>query len=116
VSAGIPSKKTTEVNTQLVANDGQAVLIGGLIKNSRTYRRQGLPILADLPFVGRAFSSTDDGGASTETIVVITPRIVPAGGAAIDDASERKLRQAEHGLDVRSGALDRKLDRIAPAR
>ncbi|QBE65453.1 type II secretion system protein GspD [Pseudoduganella lutea] len=116
VSAGIPSKKTTEVNTQLVANDGQAVLIGGLIKSSRTYRRQGVPFLADLPVVGKAFSSTDDGGLTTETIVVITPRIVPPGGIAIDDASERKLQQAERNLDVRSDALDRKLERIAPSR
>ncbi|WBS01075.1 hypothetical protein OU994_22590 [Pseudoduganella sp. SL102] len=116
ISAGIPSKKTTEVNTQLVANDGQAVLIGGLIKNSRTYRRQGLPFLSDLPVVGKAFSSTDDGGMTTETIVVITPRIVPAGGIAIDDASVRKLHQAEHGMEQRAGTLDRKLERIAPSR
>jgi len=116
VSAGIPSKKTTEVNTQLVANDGQPVLIGGLIKNSRTYRRQGVPFLADLPVVGKAFSSTDDGGSTTETIVVITPRIVPAGGAAIDDVTERKLQQAEHGMELRSDALDRKLERIAPSK
>ena len=56
VSAGIPSKKTTEVATQLVANDGQAVLIGGLIKSSKAYRRQGIPLLSDIPLLGRAFS------------------------------------------------------------
>lgn len=113
VSAGIPSKKTTEVNTQLVANDGQPVLIGGLIKRSKTYRRQGIPLLSDIPVIGAAFSSTDDGGSATETIVVITPRIVPAGGAAIDGVTERTLEQAEQAMQVRSDALDRKLERIA---
>lgn len=115
VSAGIPSKKTTEVNTQLVAEDGQPVLIGGLIKSSRNYRRQGVPYLSDIPVIGRAFSSSDDAGSSTETIVVITPRIVPVQGAAIDDASERKLHDAERRLDLKAEAIERKVERIDPS-
>lgn len=114
VSAGIPSKKTTEVNTQLVANDGQPVLIGGLIKRSSNYRRLGIPLLSDIPVIGGAFATTDDGGSATETIVVITPRIVPAGGVAIDGPTERTLEQAEQGMRARNDMLDRKLDSIAP--
>jgi type II secretory pathway component GspD/PulD (secretin) len=112
VSAGIPSKKTTEVNTQLVASDGQPVLIGGLIKRSRTYRRLGIPLLSDIPVIGGAFSSTDDGGAATETIVVITPRIVPSSGPAIDGVTERTLEQAEQTMRTRGDSLDRKLDTL----
>ena len=112
VSAGIPSKKTTEVNTQLVASDGQPVLIGGLIKRSRTYRRLGIPLLSDIPVIGGAFGSTDDGGAATETIVVITPRIVPASGPAIDGVTERTLQQAEQTMRTRGDVLDRKLDTL----
>lgn len=114
VSAGIPSKKTTEVNTQLVANDGQPVLIGGLIKRSMTYRRLGVPLLSDIPVIGGIFASTDDGGSATETIVVITPRIVPAGGVAIDSVTEQTLEQAEQAMRTRNELLDRKLDSIAP--
>ena len=116
VSAGIPSKKTTEVATQLVANDGQAVLIGGLIKSSKAYRRQGIPLLSDIPLLGRAFSGTDDSGSMTETVVVITPRIVPADGPAIDEATAARMRASETVLDQRASVLDKKIDRIAPAR
>jgi len=116
VSAGIPSKKTTEVNTQLIARDGQPVLIGGLIKSSSNYRRQGIPLLSDIPVLGRAFSGTDDGGNSTETIVLITPRIVAADGAAVDAASEKKLEEAEKVLKLREEVLDQKIERIMPAR
>jgi type II secretory pathway component GspD/PulD (secretin) len=116
VSAGIPSKKTTEVNTQLIARDGQPVLIGGLIKSSSTYRRQGLPLLADLPLIGRAFSSTDDGGSTTETIVLITPRIVAVDGPALDALSGKKVEDAEKVLLLRSDVLDEKIDKIAPPR
>lgn len=116
VSAGIPSKKTTEVSTQLVARDGQPVLIGGLIKSSKNYRRQGVPLLSDIPLLGRAFSSTEDAGSTTETIVLITPRIVSPDGPEVDPVSAAKLEQAERALRLRSDVLDQKIDRIAPAR
>jgi len=116
ISTGIPSKKTTEVATQLVADDGQAVLIGGLIKSSKAYRRQGIPVLSDIPLLGRAFSGTDDGGTMTETVVVITPRIVPAGGAALDAATAARMRDSETVLNQRASVLDKKIDGIAPAR
>jgi type II secretory pathway component GspD/PulD (secretin) len=116
VSAGIPSKKTTEVNTQLIARDGQPVLIGGLIKSSSSFRRQGIPLLADLPLLGRAFSSTDDGGSTTETIVLITPHIVAETGAMVDPLSRDKVDKAERILDLRGAVMDRKIERIAPDR
>lgn len=116
VSSGIPSKNTTEVSTELVAKDGQPVLIGGLIKNASNYQRQGVPLLADLPLIGRVFSSTDDSGTSTETIVLITPHIVPADGPAVDPVSARKVEQSERELELRDQVLDRKLDLIVPPR
>jgi len=116
VSGGIPSKKTTEVNTQLIAHDGQPVLIGGLIKSSSNYRRQGIPLLSDVPLLGRAFSSTDDGGSTTETIVLITPRIVGVDGPALDAVSEKKVEEAERVLKVRGEVLDQKIERIMPGR
>lgn len=116
VSAGIPSKKTTEVNTQLIAHDGQPVLIGGLIKSSSNYRRQGIPLLSDVPLLGRAFSSTDDGGSTTETIVLITPRIVGVDGPAVDAVSEKKVEEAERVLKLRGAVLDQKIEQIMPAR
>lgn len=89
MSSGVPSKKSTEVTTQLLCEDGQAVFIGGLIKRVSSQRRSGVPLLKDLPGVGGLFSSTEELHASTETVVVITPRIVRTGGesgaAALSD-------------------------------
>lgn len=98
VLAGIPSKKTTEVNTQLVAEDGQAILIGGLIKTSSGARRTGVPLLGDLPVVGRLFASDERIGSSTETIVLITPHIVPAGGGPNDAEMADVVERAEQEL------------------
>jgi type II secretory pathway component GspD/PulD (secretin) len=94
VSLGIPSKKTTEVSTQMVANDGQAILIAGLIKTSSNARRVGVPVLGDIPGLGRLFSNKDEVGSTSETIVIITPRIVPANASGLDIEAVRALREA----------------------
>ncbi|HEX9174008.1 MAG TPA: hypothetical protein VF861_15250 [Telluria sp.] len=98
VLAGIPSKKTTEVNTQLVAENGQPVLIAGLIKASTGQRRIGVPFLGDVPVLGKLFANNEEIGNSTETIVLITPRIVESGDVLAEpvaqkfDSTERALQ------------------------
>lgn len=73
---GIPSLQTTEVTTQLLANDGETIFIGGLIQNSDTSGRRGVPVLGDIPVLGYAFRNEVDSVSNTETVVMITPRIV----------------------------------------
>lgn len=91
---GIPSKKTTEVNTQLVADNGQSILIGGLIKATSGQRRIGVPLLGDVPVVGKLFSNNEQSGTLTETIVLITPRIVPTRPAGTDVQDIERVQQA----------------------
>ncbi|MFC5477452.1 type II secretion system protein GspD [Massilia suwonensis] len=91
---GIPSKKTTEVNTQLVAENGQSILIGGLIKTSAGLRRTGVPILGEVPGLGKLFSNDETTGSSTETIVLITPRIVPTRAVGADAQVVERVQQA----------------------
>ncbi|MFC5510754.1 type II secretion system protein GspD [Massilia jejuensis] len=96
---GIPSKKTTEVNTQLVAENGQSILIGGLIKASTGQRRTGVPLLADVPGLGKLFSNTEETGSSTETIVLITPRIVPTRPVGGDAQTVERVERAQGEFD-----------------
>lgn len=98
---GIPSKKTTEVNTQLVADNGQAILIGGLIKSSAGQRRTGVPLLSDVPGLGKLFSNTEETGSSTETIVLITPRIVPTRAAGLDSQTVDRVGGVEAELNAK---------------
>ena len=56
VEDGIPNQVTTEVTTQMLVEDGQTVFIGGLIRRSLDQNREGVPVLGDIPFVGRVFS------------------------------------------------------------
>lgn len=95
IAAGVPSKKSIEVTTQLLADSGQAILIGGLIKNTSSYKRNGVPVLGDLPGVGRLFSSDEDLSLSTETVVVITPQILQSAAQSLDPVQMEKYGEAE---------------------
>jgi len=76
VAEGIPSKTTTAVTTQLLAENGQTIFIGGLMRNRTVQNRSGVPVLGRIPLLGRLFSRTEDISLNTETVVLITPRIV----------------------------------------
>lgn len=91
-NAGIPDKKSTEVTTELLCEDGQSVFIGGLIKRVSSNVRAGIPVLGDIPGIGRLFSSNSESVANTETVVIITPRIVYDPRAAADFSDEQLLR------------------------
>ncbi|HEY5291523.1 MAG TPA: hypothetical protein VIJ43_04340, partial [Burkholderiales bacterium] len=91
---GIPSKKSIQVTTELICDDGQAIFIGGLIKAKGTAERDGVPILKDLPVLGRLFSTTTDAVATAETVVIITPYIVSQPSDLVSE-SEARVRQTE---------------------
>ena len=110
VLGGIPSKKTTEVNTQLVTENGQSILIGGLIKTSSGQRRIGVPLLADVPGLGKLFSNNEHTGSSTETIVLITPRIVPTRPAGADAQVIDRVGQTEQELQKKFAAPEAALN------
>ena len=83
----------------MVAEDGQAILIAGLIKTSESRRRIGVPLLGDVPGIGKLFSSNETTGTSTETIVMITAHIVrDARPALLEQPSIDKVQQATREL------------------
>jgi type II secretory pathway component GspD/PulD (secretin) len=89
-SDGIPSQKTAEVSTQIITGDGQAVFIGGLIKNNITDDRESVPILGDIPILGALFSGQSHVSNNTETVVLITPYVI--GGKAHKKMLEKSSR------------------------
>lgn len=95
LNAGIPDKKSTEVTTELLCEDGQSVFIGGLIKNISSRDKTGVPILGDIPGVGRLFSTTTESVNNTETVIIITPRIVRNREPG-DALAEQKAGEIEH--------------------
>lgn len=75
---GIKQYRFGTRNTDTVINlrDGETVIIGGLIKDEERKGRVKVPVLGDIPIIGKLFSSTDDGTIKTDILMSITPNIV----------------------------------------
>lgn len=65
-----------EASTYLVAQDGQTIVIGGLISENKGRTRSGLPFLSKIPILGYLFGYTDDTFDRTEIILLLTPKVV----------------------------------------
>ncbi|MDR3559876.1 MAG: pilus assembly protein N-terminal domain-containing protein [Negativicutes bacterium] len=68
------TKRTAE--TALAMSSGQTMAIGGLIKNITTQAITKVPVLADIPILGKLFTSREFERDETELIILITPTIV----------------------------------------
>ena len=74
----IPKRNAT---TQLLVNDGETAVIGGLTQTSVTKNKSGIPLLSDLPLLGRLFSQTDTREEKRDLLILITPHIIDEGEA-----------------------------------
>ena len=67
------------VKNDLLVSDGQTVVIGGLTQTSVRVTKSGIPLLVDLPFIGRLFGYTTRQEQRRDLLVLITPHIIDEG-------------------------------------
>lgn len=72
----VPSIDTTEVETKVLIEDGQTIVLGGIFKNTTSQGVSKVPLLGDLPGIGRLFRKNKNKDTKTETLVFITPKIL----------------------------------------
>ncbi len=85
---GLPVQKTTEVTTNILAKSGDEIFIGGLLRRTNTDSVTGVPGLSKVPLLGTLFRKTEDTGNRTETVVIITPRLVDESVDKIEPMAE----------------------------
>ena len=73
---GVPSLSTNEAETELLVNDGNTIVIGGIVKNTSSASESGFPGLSNVPFLGRLFGSDTTEDNKNELLIFITPTIV----------------------------------------
>lgn len=82
----------TEATTNLVAQDGETIIIGGLIREDITKSSAGLPFLHKIPVLGYLFGSKTNETTRDELIILLTPRVVrsmPEAGKITSDYLNR---------------------------
>ncbi|GMV07122.1 MAG: hypothetical protein AMXMBFR53_33970 [Gemmatimonadota bacterium] len=69
-------KNTQEARTRVLVEDGETVVIAGLTQSERTEFRSGIPLLMDLPVIGRLFRVNREQLVQRDLIILVTPHIV----------------------------------------
>ncbi|UUT20864.1 type II secretion system secretin GspD [Pseudomonas sp. T8] len=93
------------VKSTILADDGQIIVLGGLIKDNVKTQVSKVPVLGSIPLLGRLFTSTKDVTEKTNLMVFLRPTLVRGSADAIN-VSQRKyndLRKLRANGDSRSG-------------
>ena len=67
---------TRNISTSVLADDGEIIVLGGLIEQTESTQNSKVPLLGDIPIAGNLFKSEGRGGTRTNLMVFIKPTIV----------------------------------------
>ena len=71
-----PSIDTREVQSQLLVDNGQTVVLGGIYETEKANQVTRVPFFSDLPFIGNLFKSTIEVDDRSELLIFVTPKIL----------------------------------------
>ena len=90
VTNGVPSLSTNEAQTELLVNNNDTIVIGGIVKTTDNKSSSGTPILSGIPIIGRLFRTDINKDKRNELLIFITPSIVQL-------AQKRNITEEEPG-------------------
>ncbi|WP_293748946.1 secretin N-terminal domain-containing protein [uncultured Paraglaciecola sp.] len=75
-AGGNPSLFERTIDTEVVAQSGRTIILGGLISENKSSIDTQVPLLGDIPLLGNLFKAKTRGGDKTELVLMVTPRII----------------------------------------
>jgi len=93
----------TDVSSNLVVQDSQTIIIGGLIREKISASNTGIPWLNKIPILGYLFGSTADVSTQTEIVILLTPHVMKSMQDVSDVTSEYTDRFSNVGLEKGKG-------------
>jgi len=72
----VPSIDTKKVSTQVLVDNGETVVLGGIYEQDKRESKSKVPFLGDLPLIGGLFRSTNDVNNKKELLIFVTPKIL----------------------------------------
>ena len=99
---GSPSFISRETETTVVVQNGESVLLGGIIDDQLRRERRGIPFLMDIPVLGRLFRVETEQVDRTELIILITPHVIRSR-----DEAQSVTAEFESRIRSLKGMLDR---------
>ena len=97
--AEYPIIDTREAETQMVVNDGDTAVMGGLLSDAKTKEVAGVPILSNIPLLGKVFDRLTKHGVKTDLLIFLTVKIVrPSALVPADVLDRTKIDQMTKGI------------------
>lgn len=101
---GVPTTTKRQAGAKVAVLDGQTIMLGGFISDSRTKSNSGIPWLKDIPVLGYLFRSDSMENLRTELVIMLQPKVLPtpqvaAKVAAVERNKLSGVKQAE--LEIR---------------
>ncbi len=87
-NVSVPIVTTTEAETNVLVKSGVTLVIGGLIEDKVDRTTNQIPVLGDMPLLGRLFKGEKRTKTKSEIVVFLTPRIILPDGSAFVEPAE----------------------------
>jgi len=107
-----PNIDIRSANTVVVTPDGQTVVIGGLIGNTKSSNESKIPFLGDIPLVGNLFKQSTKSAEKQELLIFVTPHIVEAPSQLASLSTTETQRSELMTNSISEQELDQYLERI----
>jgi general secretion pathway protein D len=89
----LPHLRLRQVTTSAIVWDGQTVVLGGLITEDVAKAKDKIPVLGDLPWVGRLFRSEASATVKKNLMIFVTPTIIDPAGNRLHSEDEMPFAQ-----------------------
>jgi len=73
---GVPAIDTRQIETNVLVDNGETIVLGGIYEESKTHDVQRVPFLGDIPIVGYFFRNTNKTDDKRELLIFITPKVI----------------------------------------
>ncbi len=75
-TGGVPSISTKKISTEVLVNNGETLVLGGIYTQDKSHQVSRVPFLSDLPLLGNLFRDNSDSDTKSELLIFMTPRII----------------------------------------
>ena len=77
----VPAIDTRKISTQVLVNDGQTVVLGGILSTTKSTQENKVPVLGDIPILGHLFNNQTKTNNKDELLIFVTPKILREGAS-----------------------------------
>ncbi len=108
----VPSFTSKNIHTDIVAQSGQVIALGGRLHSEEVEREEKIPLLGDIPLIGGLFRSTVTAFKENDLLFFLVPEIVDANEDIDDTHFYRDFKNS--GLQMHEDILDMNVSRLEP--